>query len=186
MKRLKDDAYLTEPPLAHAIVRHLSYFIAPETVLEPSSGEGHFVHAVRTRWPTAHITSVDVRSKVAKKNRVSDKHIVGRFEDCSFEKTFDLAVGNPPFSLAEEHIKLARLAAVHVAFLLRMSFLGSQGRAQRLWRKPGLWLLIPLAERPSFIGGKTDNSEYGVFVWKQGYVGKPMLDAHLWVNEGSS
>lgn len=202
MTRLVDDAYLTQDDLALAICQRLTTLIgAPRTVLEPSAGEGSFVRAALKVWPQAQVQSVEPRLPAAEKigaGRVA----ISTFEDFAVRPVrvdqgvpgtgagdqgsraarYNLVLGNPPYKCAEEHVALARPLGQYVAFLLRMSFLSSQGRVERLWDpRPGLRWLIPLAQRPSFTGKGTDNSEYAVFVWEAGYLWNAEVTKHLWV-----
>ena len=75
-----------------------------------------------------------------------------------------MVVTNPPFSRAAECVKHAVAQAQLVVMLLRLDFLGSQGRAgmHRLLR-PAVYVL---PHRPSFTGdGKSDQYNCGWFVW---------------------
>jgi hypothetical protein len=67
-------------------------------------------------------------------------------------------------------------------FLLRLAFLESQGRYQRLYSgglKPvRVWSLV---ERPSFTGnGKTDATTYALFLWQKGWREGCTLDWLSW------
>lgn len=193
MTRLADDAYLTQDDLALAICQRLNTLIGtPRTVLEPSAGEGSFVRAAYSVWPGCSVHSVEPRPVAA--NKIAKGHLnIETFEEFAKKVEgavmparlglYDLVLGNPPYKRAEEHVMLARSMGRHVAFLLRMSFLSSQGRVQRLWdAQPGLRWLIPLAQRPTFMrSGGTDNSEYAVYVWERGFSGWATITRHLWV-----
>lgn len=192
MPRNPHDDYQTPQPLADEIVRRVAELVplGNPVILEPGAGAGNFVRAARARWPKAHIVAIDVRdtrplccAEGASEARIGDVLAVDL-------PTCDLAIGNPPFGLAQEFIERVLSAAVHargghLAFLLRMSMLCTQERSRTLWAKPGLRHLIPLAARPSFTGGGSDNSEYGVFVWQRGFTGRPTIEPHLWIG-GSS
>jgi hypothetical protein len=82
---------------------------------------------------------------------------------------FDLIVGNPPYAVAEAHIRHALALSARygsaVAFLLRVNFLGSKERFA-FWRDHPPTLVSVLSERPSFFGTGTDASEYAFFVWR--------------------
>lgn len=192
MTRRPHDAYLTEDALAQAICERLATLIPPpQTVLEPSAGEGAFCRAVAQVWPQANLHAVEPRPLAAA--RITNGHIaIDTLEQFSVVEgkpegalarlpRYDLAIGNPPYTVAEQHLALVRGYSTRVAFLLRMAFLGSQRRVRDLWSKPGLRWLIPLAQRPSFTATGTDNSEYGVFVWEAGYQAAPSILPHLWV-----
>lgn len=184
--RHPDDAYLTPQPLANAIALALARYIpAPQSILEPSAGEGAFVNAAQLAWPSARIQAVEPRYEASSRLKVPTYHGVLEMyvQGPDAFRQFDLALGNPPYVRAEAHVALCRTQARTVAFLLRMSFLGSRRRASTLWNKPGLMYLMPLAQRPSFTGGGTDTSEYAVFVWERGFDGRPTILPHLWVTE---
>jgi hypothetical protein len=96
----------------------------------------------------------------------------------------DLILGNPPFSEAEEHVAHALSVLPtggYLCYLLPVTFLATQGRCKRLWTPTnetgligcgGLRYYFTLAERPSFTeDGQTDMVEYGIYVWKKGFLG---------------
>ncbi len=78
---------------------------------------------------------------------------------------FALALGNPPFSIAEAIIRRALMLAESVAFLLRMDYLGSAAR-RPLWKGVAAdpWLRV-IPEHISFDGDGTDSSTYAWFLW---------------------
>jgi|GEM_PF-3569122 len=80
---------------------------------------------------------------------------------------FDVIATNPPFNRGEEFVRqsLIFLNGTGVAvFLLRLSFMSTQGRIPLFRDRPPAEVHV-LHKRPSFINGKTDNSEYGLFLW---------------------
>jgi hypothetical protein len=182
MARLPDDAYFTPRPLALEICQRLDRAItvgSSPRILEPSAGTGSFVAAAAAVFATPRIVAVDIHGK-----HKGDCLAAGAdsFHENSFLQLAslhvskaDLVLGNPPYSLAEEFVEHA-LGCLHddasVAFLLRLSFLGSQRRLLGLFKAAPLRCLFPIAGRPSFTpDGRTDASEYGVFVWTKGWDG---------------
>lgn len=197
-KRLEMDAYMTPLPLARAIARRLKVLgVDPKYILEPSAGTGNFARAAHEVWPNSLISIVEpdrkrfdatIALRDEQKNLVCTDGMNVPFEETT--QTFlgypNLILGNPPYSCALEHVRRALRYGHYTAFLLRMSFLASQERVENFWdqlqeQAAGLRWLIPLAQRPSFTGKGTDNSEYAVYVWQQGWVKKAEIDAHLWV-----
>ena len=73
-------------------------------------------------------------------------------------------ITNPPFSICEDFIIHSLEKSMHTIMLLRLSFLGSQ-RRHNFFKKHPINGLFVLSKRPSFIKGKTDNSEYAWFCW---------------------
>jgi hypothetical protein len=187
-ERIPLDAYLTPDPLAVAICADLQRRGAqPEEIIEPSAGAGAFVRAARATWPAAHITAVELNGEQKAACLAAGAQVFIR--QCWVETAIGLAnfqpengkprliVGNPPFREAERHI-LAALDLLRdgdlLALLLRLNLLGSLDRV-RFWRRsPPTWVK-PIAPRPSFTGGGTDGTEYGVFCWRKGQRGATRL-----------
>lgn len=190
--RRKNDAYYTEDALTAAITARLRTQLdrRPQLILEPSSGGGAFVRAAKATWPEANVYAVD-KDEVAR----APACVLATFTQADFLtwKTgilfFDLIVGNPPYSDAQNHVERA-LSLLRpggmVAFLLRLSFLASDKRVQ-LNTGPGR-TLAPVVPRPSFTGdGDTDMTEYGVFAWvKDGTEALPVGDPILWVKDSTT
>lgn len=125
-------------------------------ILEPSAGEGPFARAF---VKYGHVTAIDpnfddpeIEGVEWAKMSLEDLH-----EALEGERPFDVIGGNPPFSLAEAHLRLCfkmlRKLGV-VAFLLRLGFLSSQGRAKFFAAYPPKHVFV-LASRPSFMWSLT-------------------------------
>jgi hypothetical protein len=170
--RIESDKYYTPNPLAREVVRWVAddFFcgIGPGLILEPSIGAGAFANACREYWPSASITGVD--SDCAAPGFAFASEIVpDRFEVATLQMPFDLTVGNPPFSHAEEHAAKANDCTIGgiVALLLRSGFFHGKRRTA-FWKQYPPMKEYRLVERPSFTGGGTDSAEYSVFVWCPG------------------
>jgi len=191
LPRRPSDNYQTPLKLAQAICKRLSEVIpVPISLIEPSAGIGHFVAAAREFWSKADITAVELREecKGQLEGCGATRVIFDTWESANLEKVPvpDLIVGNPPYELALPHLELALKRVSpggHVALLLRMAFLNSQERVRELWdKKKGFRYLLPLAQRPSYTGdGKSEHSEYAVYVFQVGYKGNAEILPHLWV-----
>lgn len=170
-ERKKSDRYMTPQALADTIVARLlsDRWISDRwmRVLEPSAGHGAFVRAVRRALPGAHITANDIVNDVSRWYEAgADAARVGGF--LGIGGSCDLIIGNPPFIEAEAHTRHA-LSLLNpdgvLVFLLRVGFLESMERAE-FWQQHPVHCLYVLSERPSFTGGGTDASAYGLFVWQ--------------------
>lgn len=182
------DAYATPDPLARAICERLSS-LQPDSILEPSAGQGPFVRAARAVWPTAHVTAVDIDGRTTPALKASGAHVVltsdwrllaRQLANVQSDEAVDtrLVIGNPPYRTAEEHV-LAALDWMRpgdeLAFLLRINFLGSSRRLS-FWREAPLAWMAPVVPRPSFTAdGGTDGTEYAVFVWRKSHHGVARL-----------
>lgn len=196
-QRRDDDAYYTPRPLAFALCRELSRLVAPPglagvlpkpgLVVEPSCGGGAFLEAARFAWPGCRLVGYDIRPEAiadleARGRRGADQVLQADWLDPALVLPggtgANLVLGNPPFADAQTQIEAAlrRLApGGHLAFLLRVSLLGSVERARTLWRRPGLRYLLPVAPRPSFTSGGNDTADVSLFVWEEGYAGRAEL-----------
>lgn len=119
-------------------------------ILEPASGPGVIVDALRARWPRARITSIDLDETV--RPSVSDVHEARDFLSyMPRSSSFDLAVTNPPFTPAlpfAQHLILDMQVPV-VVLLLRLGFLASDARQDFLRAHPPAFVDV-LAHRPNF------------------------------------
>lgn len=184
--RREHDSYITDLELARAIcVAVRDQFGSFDRVVEPSAGSGRFVQAARETWLRAQLVAVepfDVASvpfvhgeKITRLHDAGADTVVratweeyGGSARAEADDVRELVIGNPPFTLAEEHVRIAleRAAAGDVVvMLLRSSILGGDDRGRGFWKAwpPVLvWNLLP---RPSFTGGGTDGAEYVAIAW---------------------
>lgn len=157
----------------------------PARWLEPCAGSGAIVHAVaewldrRGYGPHPTWTTVDIRPKAIRPPRITElgigSHHVGDFlagfapQSSMLHRPlelggFDLSLSNPPFGLAFDFVRRALQLAPVVVYLLRMSWLGSDERAE--WLRAHTPSVYMLPERPSFTGeGRTDSDYYAWMAW---------------------
>jgi hypothetical protein len=189
------DSYPTPAPVAQAVAQAIKDLVPdPSLLVEPSAGSGAFVRAARALWPSTPLAAIELdgRHHHALQSAGASWNFHCRWEDWVVQQQFPantLVVGNPPFSLATEHVGLALdylPVGSHIAFLLKMNFLCSQERARSFWPRRQLRKLRPFNRRPSFkkvtrvVDGKTkkssnDTNEYALFVWQVGYDGPPEI-----------
>lgn len=165
--RVERCAFFTPDALALACAKALRLAgIEPHTILEPGCGGGAFLRAASETWPRAALLGVDILPACKGPGTVRRQDLF----DPQLRGQFDLSLGNPPYDDAEAFVRrsidLVREGG-HAAFLLRISFLSSQGRVP-LYREHPLSYFWPIAGRPSFTGGGSDTSEYGLFAWRKG------------------
>jgi hypothetical protein len=144
--------------------------------LDPCAGgdSGHpmsYPAVIREAFEPEVLDSMDIRDD-------SPALIKGDYLELSGHG-YDIVITNPPFYLAKEIIEKA-LAEVnrggYVIMLLRLNFLGSNGRLA-FWQKHPAKKIYVHHRRMSFTAnGKTDSIEYAHFVWQQGYEGPTELE----------
>lgn len=154
-ERREGDYYPTPDELALRIVESVP-LISDIKILEPSAGSGAFVRACREVWPGAHVTAVEPSSQHWP-TLIGLGCTVGQHDLETYARTwgkpeFDLIIGNPPYSLALEHIRLCldMLApGGRLVFLLRLAFLETAKRREFFVKHPPSRVTV-LSERPSF------------------------------------
>lgn len=182
-ERKQFEFFTTDPHLALKVCQRVSEVIRPPTtILEPSAGDGAFVRAAKMMWPIAGTELIAVEPLMAAREilqRAGAAEVssvtLEQFVQAAPERVqrADLVIGNPPFTLAEKHIRLLMgllKPGAHIVFLLRIGFYGAAER-QAFWEEfPEKWM-FPVNPRPSYLGehgkGKTDGQEYAVFVWEK-------------------
>jgi predicted RNA methylase len=188
-KRREGDEYLTPFNLASELTGLLAkehgFDFGKSRVLEPSAGNGAFVSAVLEFWPrSSGVVAVEKNEKfrTALESLNPSQIVIGSYEDFEPERKFDLIIGNPPYSLAESHIRrmMGHVAPNGaVAILLRSAFLNSAKRAEFWSLYPPNWIYA-LVQRPSFSEGGSDSTEYSFFIWWRSQIKNDSADSPSW------
>jgi hypothetical protein len=146
--------------------------------IEPAAGDGAIMRAVDD-WYELRAQSApawlayDIDPRAAGISRVDYLHDFHNDPESWDRTQADVAITNPPYSLALDFVQAMREDARIVCALLRLGFLASEERA-RFFRGtlPSVYVL---PNRPSFTGdGKTDAHDYAWCVW--GLDPEPRID----------
>ena len=160
--RNESDFYPTPLWCAELILRRIR-MPSGSRWLEPCSGDGVLVSAIRATDPLARISTMDSRPECEQQTMAAGANSFACM-DALGEKwvPHDAVFMNPPFSRATEFVKSALASSSDVVICLeRIAWLCTWGK--RDGRMPSLFVL---PNRPSFIGsGRTDASEYAWMVW---------------------
>jgi hypothetical protein len=144
---------------------------------DPGAGTGVWGVAARDRYPAADITGWELRDITA--HSAYSTWIHGDYLSSAQTPMYDLICGNPPYALAEPFIRRALRQLQPggtLIFLLRLAFLAGQARGHGLWRESPPVQVGVCSRRPSFTGnGKTDATDYAIFVWRAGWQGETTL-----------
>lgn len=140
-------------------------------MLEPGAGEGAIIRALNEDRKCRMWTSVEIRSECASALRdISSQCVIGDFLSPGLSlPSFDVAIGNPDFTIAEQVIKKCLTLSPWVIMLLRLNFLGSDKRHG--WISNNVPDVYTLPNRPPFAVSKktgkvgTDSIEYAWMVW---------------------
>lgn len=96
---------------------------------------------------------------------------------------FNLIVSNPPYNIAERIIRKAwseLLPGGTMIMLLRLAFQASVMRYHGLWSEIFPHTVAVCSRRPSFYGGGTNGTDYGIYVWKKYSDGVPVGSPRAW------
>lgn len=161
------------PTPAWAVHRILERVVLPwkGSWFDPCAGECAIQKAVhslvnfspleqlRISWTLADIrTGLDERVSVA-----------NYLQSSAVDRRFDVAMFNPPFSLATAFASRARQHCTHVVMLQRLNWLASEERSD--WIRANTPDVYVLPNRCSFTGdSQTDSQEYAWFHWYRGQV----------------
>jgi len=184
--RSRDDFYPTPVELCRAALSLVSqtkeqrkYLTITQnftyrTILDPGCGIGVWGKAASELWPNAYLEGVDIRGVLDEEAQ----NTYDNFVFCDFKiypgwlGSYELIMGNPPFSLAEDFVRKGwELLAERgvMLYLLRLAFLEGQDRAENLWKELPPSSVQVLGRRPSFTGDrKTDATAYAIFIWSKG------------------
>lgn len=151
--RVESDYYPTPAWCVHRLLEAVR--LPGGAWLEPCVGDGAIVRAVEraVAWRTYDIREDSVAGTVTDFLRLEPHPAL----------MCDVCLTNPPYSLAMEFVQHAMKHAHVTAMLLRLNFLGSEGRAQFFRAHPPSVYVLP--NRPSFVNGRTDACEYAWFAW---------------------
>lgn len=179
MSRVAHDEYLSPKWPARRLFDHPKFqdaIVGATRWLEPTAGDGSII--VASGIPRSHWTACELQPKFEKRLRVVANEVhLGDFRRLARtpqlakprpgrKVQFDVALGNPPYAIAQQIIESSKKISSVVAMLLRIGFISSKEREEFFENDmPDIYVL---PNRPGFVeteNSKTDMSEYAWFVW---------------------
>lgn len=165
------------PTPSNVIEQCISKIVRPtySVVLEPAAGDGRICKRLKDNKPNAIIHGVEIQDRHKETlEKACDLVTIGSYLELGGMGKYDLIITNPPYSIAEEYVHkaLGQLESYgQLVLLLRLGFLESIGRWERLWAIAGMrpTSVYVLCRRPSFTGQGTDATAYAWFVWDKLY-----------------
>lgn len=141
--------------------------------LEPSAGDGAIIRAVRSMRDDVTFDAVEIRGNMKPElEKVAQGVYIDDFlalpEPNEGDGGYAVVITNPPYSQALDFVKKAMCYSDVVVMLLRLNFWGSgekAGRPEFMRDFPADTYVFP--NRPSFVGGKNDSTEYAWLVWSR-------------------
>ena len=172
-KRVESDFYATPIECVNSLIDALPELLYADFILEPSAGNGNILKAIKAKNPdgACHIEAIELREEERENlEELADMVTIGDFLKVNTEyRYYDLIIGNPPYSLAQEFIDKALELLDYegrLILLLRLNFFGSKKRFE-WWQNKIPSRVYVLSNRPSFTGKGTDATEYAWFIWEK-------------------
>lgn len=197
-----NDRYYTPLWVVDQCIEHVTGpDLRGKRILEPSAGQGVFARAFAKAG--ADVVAVEPDG-LPNDDRFTSYAVTTEVfvEACQDNGiTFDMAGGNPPFTLAQKHVELLLNITPVVFFLLRLAFQTTAERARWLDRYrpnhicvlrhrpkfgiPQWWVEQRIAEEAE--KGKEwkwggDSADYGFFVWRRESLGNN-FSTTIWLPE---
>lgn len=166
----KHEFYPTPRPAIDALITSRIVTLPGGAWIDPCAGDGAIPEAVNARRPDVTWDLVEIdEAHAATLRALMRRGWISSFTVADFlaspppRASFDVAIMNPPFSLALAFVNACRRVAAVTVMLQRLNWMGP---ARAEWMRTNQPDVYPLPKRPSFTGdGKTDAAEYAWFVW---------------------
>lgn len=170
-KRVESDFYATPLESIYALLDNYDGIKPTDCILEPSAGNGNIIKALRDKGYNNLIHAIECRPEEsdALEKAGADLILISDFLEVDSKIKYDVIIGNPPYSLAQEFIdkSLSLLnPGGRLIFLLRTNFLESKKRFA-WWQNKLPSGLYVLNKRPSFTRKGTDATSYSWFIWSK-------------------
>jgi SAM-dependent methyltransferase len=174
-KRAENDEYITEITLIEAAFESYGPRQS-KAVLDIGAGDGRWGKIWGERTEAKIIAGVEIQDK-PRPTLYTHWYDNQDFMTWETDLTFDLIVSNPPYFIAEPIIRKAwslLRPEGRMVFLLRLAFLAGVGRYNGLWNDLYPNEVAVMSRRPSFYGGGTNGTDFGLFVWDKNRDGSPV------------
>lgn len=180
------DLYETERTLIRAALKQFAP-TGVNTILDVGAGDGRWGNLAYTFYKMVYGAETTVYG-VELRNVAKPKHFAAWASETDYLEWdgptpgyFDLIVGNPPYGPRIKGRPQAEHFVRHswdllapkgtMMFLLRLNMMAGVDRHDHLWNTHPPVRVGVCSRRPSFYGGGTNATEYGVYVWKKSLSG---------------
>lgn len=162
---IENDVYITPLWCVRQGIREVLKGMHYERILDPGAGTGRFTQELRKAYPDSRIVAIDNHPDMGPWPDATVSIRDRDFLTFRPKQRFDLVMGNPPFTYAEEFARHALSISTNVVFLLRQGFLSSKERVP-FWKEFPPFAVKIIVHRPKFIEGKGgDSSDYCWVSW---------------------
>jgi len=167
-ERHANDLYVTERSLIHVAMLHYAP-VSTRSVLDIGAGDGRWGQIAADYTSPEHVVGIELEDK-PRPDGFTQWYSPQDFLTFDWVEKYDFIVSNPPYFIAEEIIRRAweiLAPGGTMIFLLRLAFMAGISRYKGLWSQIYPWRVGVLSRRPSFYGGGTNGTDYGLFVWRK-------------------
>lgn len=183
-ERMKNDLYTTEWSLVRTAISTYAPLYAT-SVLDIGAYDGRWGLAAAERNGARALAGVELEDMP---KPAGFTHWYGKQDYLEWDASigFSLIVSNPPYNIAEKIIRKAwteLLPGGAMIMLLRLAFQSSLIRYQGLWNEIYPHTVAVCSRRPSFYGGGTNGTDYGIYVWEKSPDGEPLGEPRRWRSE---
>jgi hypothetical protein len=136
--------------------------------LEPCAGEGAIIRAVADVRRDVLFHAVECREEcIPTLDRILHCQVAvrGSFLHVPVDPRYAAVLTNPPYRAALAFVQRALKFAPVAAFLLRLNWLA--GRTRNPWLGSHMPDVFVLPDRPSFVDGGTDATDYAWMIWRR-------------------
>lgn len=177
------DFFCTPPfatrALCEVVLPHIGVGLSEQTIIEPACGAGHMAEVLKEYgWFVSATDKYEYGYADARRDFLKD-HMQPRM--------FDWIVTNPPFQAKTEAfvLRALELAYVGVAMFVRLQWLETTGRYERIFHKHPPTLIAFFAERVNLCKGRWEphGSTATAYVWLVWVKGKKPM-APFWIPPG--
>lgn len=177
--RVENDFYATDPQTVKLFLNE--FFKDNEftgDILEPACGEGHISKTLEEVLPDCKITSTDL---------IDRGYGIGGIDFLlnDYDKTYDMVITNPPFSLAKQFIlRGLEISNRFVIMFAKIQLLEGKDRKQLFLNSPLKYVYVHSSRQNPMRNGK-DRDENGKkwsstmafawYVWDKEYTGEPII-----------
>lgn len=134
--------------------------------LEPAAGKGNLIQELNLTLPSRPIwDAFDIDAQHEAELKKLGDTTIGDFRHMTVKQhAYEVIITNPPYSIAMPFIEKAmQFNPKYTIMLLRTNFLASEARANFMQNHTPDVYVLP--NRPCFVRGKSDNTEYCWCVW---------------------
>lgn len=168
-KRHTNDNYQTPLKLIGAAMWRYGLLTSGniDSILDPGAGDGRW-GKLAAQYTGAEIVAGVELDEMPKPVEFTHWYSPQDYLTWAPDRKYDMICGNPPYRLAEAFIRKSwdiLEPTGRLVLLLPLQFQAGIARYNKLWQEIPIYEVSVCSRRPSFYGGGTNGTDYGIYVW---------------------